>query len=94
MLNKDLLVQAQWLRVMKDKEVVIEGHGFVLAFLDTVTNEIIVCKKPDGSLSNVHVLSGLPKNILERENYIKTLASGYARDGAFYTRDEAFALIT
>jgi len=86
--------RATWLKVMKGKDLAIEESGFTPAFLDTVTNLIIVCRKCDGSVSNVHVLSGLPESILLRDDYMSTLSTGYERDGEFYTREEAYALLS
>lgn len=69
------------------------------AFLDTDTGKVHFSRFADGRPAAVHVLDGLPKEVVVARNVggrvcaVKgSLVSGFVRDGAFYTRDEALRL--
>lgn len=70
--------------------------GFRPAFLDTETGAVYPSCFGDGSPAPFHLLDGLPQAIvvtrsdLGRVTAVKnSVISGFARDGRFYTRDEA-----
>lgn len=74
--------------------------GFRPAFLDSESNEIHLCRFADGRLANLHVLDGLPENvIIRRDTHGKpaaikaSLVSGFEKDGMFFTREECMKLL-
>ena len=56
--------------------------AFQPAFFDYTTCTIYLARFADGRLAPVHLLDGLPREILSRG----TLISGFERNGFFYTR--------
>jgi hypothetical protein len=75
--------------------------GFRPAFLDRATGQIYLSCNPDGSLAVFHRLDGLPDDaVAERDSkgritaLKKTIEAGFERDGRFFSRDEAAALIS
>jgi hypothetical protein len=72
------------------------GGGFRPAFLDTETGTVYPSCFGDGTPAPFHLLDGLPHAIVvERSELGRVMAvkdsviSGFARDGRFFTRDEA-----
>ncbi|MDB5955286.1 hypothetical protein [Ramlibacter sp.] len=72
------------------------GCGFRPAFQDRETGRVFLSAFADGRPAPVHVLDGLPPSLvlartaLGRVCAVKgSVISGFARDGHFYTRDEA-----
>ena len=70
--------------------------GFRPAFLDKDTSEIYLSRFADGRPAPCHLWDGLPDEIVlvrsrtGRVAKIKTsIESGFARDGRFFTREEA-----
>ena len=66
------------------------------AFLDTDTGKVHFSRFADGRPAAVHVLDGLPDDVVVarcgsgRVRAVKgSVVSGFVRDGAFYTREEA-----
>ena len=57
--------------------------GFVPAFMDANTGNIYRSKLPDGRPAPVHMLCGLPQEILN------TVISGFLLKETFYTREQA-----
>jgi hypothetical protein len=75
------------------------GFGFRPAFLDRDTGRIYFSAFADGRPAPVHMLDGLPQTLVVvrapngRVCAVKaSVVSGFARDGCFYTRDEAMQL--
>lgn len=80
-----------------------ENHseGFRPAFSDTSTGVVYPSCFADGRLAPMHLLDGLPKDVvLERTTSGRVIAvkdsivAGFIRAGQFYTRAEAAAAIT
>lgn len=74
--------------------------GFRPAFLDSTTGTIYLSRNPDGSLACFHRLDGLPDAVVASREpsgrivCLKTcVVAGFERDGRFYSRDEAAALM-
>lgn len=74
--------------------------GFRPAFQDTDTGQTYPSTFADGRLAPVHILDGLPEPlVLARDRYGRasrvpgTIIAGFLRDGTFYTRTEAAALV-
>lgn len=74
--------------------------GFRPAFLDRATGSIYISRNPDGSVAVFHRLDGLPDDVVAtRDGSGRIIAlkgsmiAGFERDGRFYSRDEAAALI-
>jgi hypothetical protein len=72
------------------------GCGFRPAFLDRDTGRVCFSVFADGRPAPVHVLDGLPPSLVlartpgNRVRAVKgSVISGFARNGHFYTRDEA-----
>ena len=73
-------------------------HGrFSPAFLDQETGRVLPSRFADGRLAAVHVLNGLPPELVVerspggRVRQVKPgVVPGFLRDGCFYTREEAF----
>ena len=77
-----------------------ENHcmGFKPAFLDTATGIIYLSRFVDGRPAPYHILDGMPDElVLARDRrgavsqVVGTVVAGFAKDGAFYTREEAAA---
>ena len=72
------------------------GHGFCPAFLDLATGIAYQSCFAHGSAAPVHVLDGLPDElVLERDRQGKVMTvragiiAGFLRHGVFYTREQA-----
>lgn len=76
------------------------GFGFLPAFRDESTGALYLSRLADGRPAPIHVLDGLPEEIVaERsaEGAVRSLkrsvVSGFIRAGRFYTRAEAAAAV-
>ena len=58
------------------------GGGFKPAFFDYTSCILYLSRFADGRLAPIHVLDGLPPEVLAKG----TLISGFERNGFFYTR--------
>lgn len=74
--------------------------GFVPAYRDENSGIVALSKSADGRLAAVHVLDGLPDEwIATRDDLgkavslINGIVSGFYRDGRFFTREEAAAVL-
>ncbi len=74
------------------------GAGFRPAFLDSRTGLVYLSRFPDGSPAPVHLLDGLPSELVVRRTAAGRVAAvgdsvvaGFVRDGRFLTRNEAIA---
>jgi hypothetical protein len=74
--------------------------GFKPAFQDTRTGETYPSKFADGRPAPFHLLDGLPEElVLARDRYgrasrvLGTIVAGFLRDGMFYTRAQAAAVV-
>jgi len=72
------------------------SQGFIPAFLDTETNKIYLACYTDGRLAPIHLLDGLPQELVLSRNTsgkctaIKSsVVAGFVRDSLFYTREQA-----
>ena len=70
--------------------------GFKPAFFDTQNGGIYISRFADGRPASVHVLDGLPPQLViaRTENgHVRSIKasviSGFVRNGQFYTRDQA-----
>ncbi|MBK1734326.1 hypothetical protein CKO15_03310 [Halorhodospira abdelmalekii] len=75
-------------------------YGFRPAFLDTETGTVYVSCGRDGVPAPFHRLDGLPEELVrERDDRGRviavktTIVSGFERDGCFYTREQAAAMV-
>jgi hypothetical protein len=75
------------------------GLGFRPAFLDTDTGRVYLSAFADGRPAPVHVLHGLPQTLVAARTPCGQVSavhpkvvSGFARDGCFYTREEAMRI--
>jgi hypothetical protein len=73
---------------------------FEPAFQDETTGRIEMSRFSDGRLAPMHLMDGLPPDwIHSRDDSGRAcelkqgIVAGFVRDGAFYTRDQAAALI-
>jgi hypothetical protein len=71
-------------------------YGLSPAFLDSDTGRVLPSRFSDGRLAQVHVLDGLPEDVVVtrggsgRVVAVKgSIVAGFVRDGQFYTREEA-----
>jgi len=76
------------------------SQGFQPAFIDRDTETVHLSHFPDGRPAPCHLLDGLPaelvlgRNRQGRVTRVKSsVVSGFVRDGRFYTRDEAAAML-
>jgi hypothetical protein len=72
------------------------GAGFRPAFLDRDTREVFPSRYADGRLAPLHLLDGLPDNVVVKRapggqvQAVKaSIVSGFTLDGEFYTREAA-----
>jgi|SRR5690606_31381299 len=77
------------------------GLGFRPAFHDTGTGATYLSTFADGRPAPFHILDGLPESLVlarDRRGRISrvlgTVVAGFLRDGVFYTRAEAAALVS
>ena len=75
-------------------------RGFRAAFMDRETRAVHIVRFADGRTAPCHVLDGLPaelvlaRDAVGRVKRVKaSVVSGFVRDGRFYTREEAAALL-
>lgn len=75
--------------------------GFMPAFADTQNGRIYLSRFADGRLAPMHILDGLPEQVVEtrdpdgRVTKVKeTIIAGFVRDGHFYTREQAARFAT
>jgi len=75
--------------------------GFVPAFMDTSTGNVYPCAFADGRPAAVHVLDGLPEElVVARDRYgrpshvVGTVIAGFSLDSRFYTREQAAAQVS
>ncbi len=72
------------------------GLGFLPAYLDSATGNIHLSRFADGRRAPIHLLEGLPEQlVLRREASGKVVAvkdsvsAGFVREGRIYTREQA-----
>ena len=70
--------------------------GFRPAFLDRATGTAWLSKFTDGRVAPLHVLDGLPDDLVterDRDGHVKAckncVIAGFLRGGLFYTREQA-----
>ena len=71
-------------------------QGFLPAFLDTETGTVYRSRFANGMPAPIHVLTGLPENLVESHEKSNTslsiknsVISGFMRGETFYSREEA-----
>lgn len=76
-------------------------HGFHPAFRDMATGHVYLSRFANGSPAPVHLLEGLPddlvlqRNIKRRITAIKqTVVAGFVRGECFFTREQAALFVT
>jgi hypothetical protein len=77
------------------------GLGFRPAFRDAATGQAYLSTFADGRPAPFHLLDGLPERlVLARDRYgrisrvVGSIVPGFLREGVFYTRAEAAALVS
>ena len=77
-----------------------QSLGFTPGFLDRETGRIYISRKADGTLAKIHLLDGLPEDLVLARTpsgqvaAIKgTVIAGFILDGQFYTRDQAARIL-
>jgi hypothetical protein len=72
------------------------SEGFVPAFRDEATGKVYLSRYPDGVVAPIHLLGGLPDEVVTRRDCVGrivavrgTLCAGFVRCGRFYTREQA-----
>jgi hypothetical protein len=75
------------------------AHAFTRGFLDTETGAVYRSRDVHGQAAPIHLLDGLPDDVVEARNAAGRVArvkgsivAGFLRAGCFYTRSEAAAL--
>ncbi len=70
--------------------------GFVPAFIDSETKTIYISCQTDGSLAPIHIMDGLPDDLVVERNAsgrvtaVKgSVVPGFVKQGCFYTREQA-----
>jgi hypothetical protein len=73
---------------------------FQAAFRDTATGQVAVPRFDNGKPAPMHLFCGLPDEWVERRDgqgqivaLRDSVEAGFVRDGMFYTRDQAAALV-
>lgn len=76
------------------------SRGFRPAFLDTLSGTIHLSRFADGRIAPVHLLEGLPRELIRQRStggrpiaMNRRLIAGFERDSRFYTRAQAAATI-
>ncbi|MFD2110693.1 hypothetical protein [Thiorhodococcus fuscus] len=71
-------------------------YGFRPGYLNRSTGEYQLSRFSDGTLAPIHVLDGLPESWIadrDAEGHVtaarREIVSGFVRDNAFFTREEA-----
>lgn len=74
--------------------------GFKPAFKDDITGDVYLCQHADGRPSSVHILDGLPSELVlqccasGRPIAVKpTLVSGFTKGDQFFTREQVAQLL-
>jgi hypothetical protein len=74
--------------------------GFQSAFIDRETRTVYLSRFADGRLAPCHLLDGLPAELVlarDEQGHVTcvkaSVESGFVRDGRFYTRYEAAAML-
>lgn len=77
------------------------SSGFLPAFSDTSTGTIYLSRFADGRLAPMHLLDGLPAEVVVDRSASgrvkavkKTVVAGFVRDDQFFTREQAAAAVT
>lgn len=77
------------------------SYGFLPAFLDHKTGTVYLSRFADGRLAPMHLLEGLPLELVLREAdsqrvlAIKdSVTAGFSRNGRFYSRQEAVQAVS
>jgi len=72
------------------------GRGFAPAFLDAETGGVYLARFADGRLAPVHLLDGLPPELIVSRDPAsscrevkRSVVAGFVRAGRFYTREQA-----
>jgi hypothetical protein len=73
---------------------------FQAAFRHSLTGQIALPRFDNGKLAPMHLFCGLPDDWVERRDdhgqivaLCDSVEAGFVRDGVFYTRDQAAALV-
>ncbi len=69
------------------------SQGFSPAFLDTATGTVYMSRFRDGRPAPVHLLEGLPEELVTARTVGRVVVSarvtaGFVRNGQFYTREQ------
>lgn len=77
-----------------------QHQGFIPAFMDKLSGDIVLSRFRNGMLAPIHTLDGLPecwvtaRDVSGHVTEIKSsVISGFFRLGRFFTREEAAALV-
>lgn len=72
------------------------GQGFIPAFMDAETGNVYRSRFANGMPAPIHVLAGLPENLIEAHGKLSgslsvksSVISGFVREETFYSREEA-----
>jgi len=72
------------------------GRGFLPAFLDQATGISYLARYPDGRPAPMHLLEGLPEELIQRRGHSgrvhslkASVVAGFVRRGRFFTREQA-----
>jgi len=70
--------------------------GFIPAFRNEKTGQVVLSKTTDGKISPIHLLEGIPNTWFSNKNstdntlvLVNDITSGFVRQGIFYTRKDA-----
>ena len=104
------MLQSMTIKTLTDQNRIFAGSkgisrenrslGFIPGFLDRETGRVYVSRKADGSPASIHLLDGLPEDLVLARTLsgqvaaIKgTVIAGFILDGQFYTRDQAARIL-
>jgi hypothetical protein len=72
------------------------NQGFIPAFMDTETGNVYRSRFPDGKPAPIHVLAGLPNELLDADRQLNghrsikhSVISGFILEDRFYSREAA-----
>ena len=75
-------------------------RGFLPGFLDRATGSVYLSRHADGRPATVHLLDGLPEELVVARTHsgqvaaIKgTVVAGFVHEGQFYTREQAVLML-
>ncbi|MGD2118257.1 MAG: hypothetical protein PVG66_07860 [Chromatiales bacterium] len=75
------------------------SNGFVPAFYNQITDEVVLSRFADGRDAPIHLIEGLPASWISQFNddgipmeAYATVTAGFFKNGRFYTRAEVAAL--